>query len=440
MRYNAGSEVYSQTLCQELADRHEVHVFTRGEDPFKADYVLSLEEDKDDSRIKLHVINLLSDRHRYRYRHQKLDQEFAKILDTFCPNVIHIGHLNHLSTSLVWEAYQRAIPIVFTLHDYWIMCPRGQFMQRLGEDQNSLWPSCTGQEDRKCAVSCYAGCASGAPDEWSEDVSYWQGWVARRMSHMREMTKLVDHFIAPAHYLYNRFIADFALPEHKISYLDYGFDLTRFATLRNRQSDESFTFGYIGTHIPAKGIQHLIEAFGLVESNCLLRIWGRFSQNTGALQNIAKALGGNVESRIEWLGEYRNADIMEDVFNKVDCIIVPSIWVENSPLVIHEALQARLPVITANAGGMAEYITHGKNGLLFEHRNVKSLAAQMAYLAEHPSLAVELGNNGYLQAEDRNIPDIKAHALEIEQIYEKALKHRTQPYANQEPRPVADYF
>jgi glycosyltransferase involved in cell wall biosynthesis len=178
----------------------------------------------------------------------------------------------------------------------------------------------------------------------------------------------------------------------------------------------------------------------LVESNCLLRIWGRFSQNTGALQNIAKALGGNVESRIEWLGEYRNADIMEDVFNKVDCIIVPSIWVENSPLVIHEALQARLPVITANAGGMAEYITHGKNGLLFEHRNVKSLAAQMAYLAEHPSLAVELGNNGYLQAEDRNIPDIKAHALEIEQIYEKALKHRTQPYANQEPRPVADYF
>ena len=54
--------------------------------------------------------------------------------------------------------------------------------------------------------------------------------------------------------------------------------------------------------------------------------------------------------------EYRNQDIVADVFNRCDAIVVPSIWAENSPLVIHEALQAGVPVITADYGGMAEYV------------------------------------------------------------------------------------
>ena len=60
---------------------------------------------------------------------------------------------------------------------------------------------------------------------------------------------------------------------------------------------------------------------------------------------------------------------MRDAFDRVDAIVVPSVWVENSPLVIHEAQQARVPVITADAGGMAEYVRHEVNGLLFEHRS-----------------------------------------------------------------------
>ncbi len=41
MRYNAGSEVYTQSLAQALADRHEVHVFTRQQNKFLPDYVLT---------------------------------------------------------------------------------------------------------------------------------------------------------------------------------------------------------------------------------------------------------------------------------------------------------------------------------------------------------------------------------------------------------------
>lgn len=76
---------------------------------------------------------------------------------------------------------------------------------------------------------------------------------------------------------------------------------------------------------------------------------------TDGLKALASSVPGAAESRIEWMGEYRNQDIVPEVFNRCDAIVVPSIWAENSPLAIHEALQARVPVITADYGGMSEY-------------------------------------------------------------------------------------
>ena len=157
--FRAGSEVYTQTLSQALSGRHHVQVFTRQEDPFAPD----------DPRVQLHLVNLPNNRDRY--RHGGVDQRFTEVLDEFRPHVVHVGHLNHLSTSLLEVASSRQLPIVFTLHDYWLMCPRGQFMQMHSEDPNDLWAACSGQEDRKCAERCYARYFSGAPEEREEDIT-----------------------------------------------------------------------------------------------------------------------------------------------------------------------------------------------------------------------------------------------------------------------------
>lgn len=211
------------------------------------------------------------------------------------------------------------------------------------------------------------------------------------------------------------------MPLIKLIYLDYGFDLKRLMG-RQRIPNEPFTFGYIGTHIPAKGIQQLIQAFSQLKGNSQLRIWGRpRPQNTEGLQAITTTLPFEVQSRIEWLPEYANEQLIDAVFNRVDCIVVPSIWVENSPLVIHEALQARLPVITANVGGMAEYVHHEINGLLFEHRNMQSLAKQMQRLADDSAWAQKLGARGYVQSHDGNILSLPAHVAAIEAIYHSLL-------------------
>jgi glycosyltransferase involved in cell wall biosynthesis/MoaA/NifB/PqqE/SkfB family radical SAM enzyme len=422
MRYNAGSEVYSQTLCHALADRHEVHVFTREEDPFAPDFRLRSETDPDDDRVTLHIVN--NPRLKDCYRAEGIDREFAGLLDTLRPDIVHIGHLNHLSTSLIREGARREIPVVFTLHDYWLMCPRGQFMQMFPEDPNNLWAACDGQENRKCAERCYSRYFGGENEDHEQDVAYWSEWVDRRMRHVREMAELVDLFIAPSRYLMDRFVNEFGLPERKVVHLDYGFARERMVG-RQRCAGEPFTFGYIGTHIPAKGVNQLIEAFGRVRGYVRLRIWGRDrGQETASLKALAASLPPGVADRVQWFDEFKNQSIVEEVFNHIDALVVPSVWVENSPLVIHEAQQCRVPLITANAGGMAEFVHHEVNGLLFDHRDVASLAHQMQRLASNPELPIQLGSHGYLYSDDSNIPCVSEHRAAIEALYREALARR----------------
>jgi glycosyltransferase involved in cell wall biosynthesis len=428
MRYNAGSEVYTQALAQALADHHEVHVFSRQQNKFFPDYLLCEETDPADPRVALHLINLPQSLDQY--RHVTVDEQFGLLLDQLQPDLVHIGHLNHLSTSLVFEAQKRAIPLIFTLHDYWLMCPRGQFLQIRPRNSTDLWPLCSGQDDHTCAERCYARYFSGAPDEEETDIVYWTHWVHRRMAHIREVCAAIDLFIAPSHTVLERFRDTFGLPAHKIIYLDYGFHRKRLQG-RSRVPGEPFTFGYIGTHVPAKGVHHLIEAFGHLSGQAQLRIWGRpLGAETDSLRALIADLPQEKQAQISWMGEYYNTEIVQQVFNHCDAIVVPSIWMENSPLVIHEALQARVPVITANAGGMAEYVHHECNGLLFAHRNLVALAEQMQRFIQDPALARRLGERGYLAGEDKNIPAMADHLRDLEYLYASVCAHKKEHASN----------
>lgn len=424
-RYNAGSEVYSQTLCHELVKQgHEVVVFTRQENAYKKEYSIDWELDPGCSSIKLCLINMAHGKDGY--RHSAVDEAFVGLLEQYKPDLIHIGHLNHLSTSLVAEAYQRHIPIVFTLHDFWLMCPRGQFLQGINSKTEDLYPVCDSQSDEKCARQCYWRYFSSQEDE--EDIHYWTRWVGKRMEHVREMASYIDLYIAPSRYLMDRFTHDFNIDPLKTIYLDYGFLRDRLQG-RVRQKESEFVFGYIGTHKQAKGIHHLLQAFSMNYENAQLKIWGAPLQPfTQSLQSYVKTLGQEVESRIHWMGGYRNDEIVTDVFNHVDAIVVPSIWGENSPLVIHEALEAKVPVITADYGGMREYIQHEINGLLFEHRNPSSLAYQMKRMMDEPELTSKIAQRGYLQSVDGHIPSIQEHVEQIVALYNLAIARRSRLY------------
>jgi glycosyltransferase involved in cell wall biosynthesis/MoaA/NifB/PqqE/SkfB family radical SAM enzyme len=407
--YNAGSEVYSQSICNELVKRHKVVVFTREEDPFRPDF--EMRTVMDSTGVIRHLINMA--RGKDGFRHEQVDEQLRKVVLQHRPDVAHIGHLNHLSTGIVDVLREEGIPIVFTLHDFWLMCPRGQFLQRnFGEELHAL---CEGQSDRKCAENCYSMyCSSGHREE---ELNYWTTWVSARMAETRGILDKVDRFIAPSRYLMHHFITDFQMPAEKIEYLDYGFPLEYLQKTRPFEENRSFTFGYIGTHIPAKGVNLLISAFKKLNGSARLIIWGhKDAQSTAALKAMADDNSG-----IEFRGPYINQNLADEVFAHVDVIVVPSIWTENSPLVIHEAQACGIPVITADVGGMKEYVEHQVNGLLFRHRDFADLAMQMQTAMENPELMKALGTRGYLYHENGHVPCIKEHCEQLERMYEKVI-------------------
>ncbi|RBP28399.1 glycosyltransferase involved in cell wall biosynthesis [Oceanihabitans sediminis] len=409
--YNAGSEVYSQSICNQLSKDHRVSVFTREQNPYAPDF--QIRHDQVSENLNLYFVN--NPNGKDGYRHQPMDDNFKELVEQLNPDVAHVGHLNHLSTGLIDVLNTLQIPIVFTLHDFWLMCPRGQFLTRsIGKECNTML--CSGQEDKKCATSCYQVYFSGNKEEEQIDIDNWSNWVNRRMQETKAIIDKVDLFIAPSKYLQDRFVTDFNVPTSKIIYLDYGFPTHYLTQTEKVNTKEVFTFGYIGTHIPAKGIDQLIQAFKQVKTPAVLKIYGRDNgQSTAAL----KALATNSENTVEFMGEYINHNLANDVFAHVDCIVVPSIWGENSPLVIHEAQACKIPVITADFGGMKEYVQHQVNGLLFKHRDVNALAEQLNFAVTNPDKMKAYGAKGYLYSQNGSVPDIKEHCDKLISIYKR---------------------
>ncbi|MBK6371630.1 MAG: glycosyltransferase [Flavobacteriales bacterium] len=127
--------------------------------------------------LSVHLVNM--PRAKDGYRHVELDARFAELVRSFEPNVAHIGHLNHLSTGIVDVLERAGIPIVYTLHDFWLMCPRGQFLQR-NFGQGRLHELCDGRSEN-CATTCYSSAVSTVIDGRTiGEEGYWSKWVAFR--------------------------------------------------------------------------------------------------------------------------------------------------------------------------------------------------------------------------------------------------------------------
>ena len=412
-RYNAGSEIYTQMVSNALSEQgHNVAVFCREEDPYRPDFDISVESDSINPLIRVYLTNHA--RSRDRYRHEGMDEAFLNVLRRFKPDVVHVNHLSHLSTGIIDVAYEENHPIIFTLHDFWLACPRGQFLQMaLGEE--TVYPECPGQEDRRCAVHCMSRMWGGVKVD--EDREYWENWVHHRKDEVNKICNKIDLFISPSIHLKKRISNELKIPHEKIIYEPYGFDHARL-TGRERSRENMFVFGYIGRIVPAKGLDILIKAFGLTHGAARLRIWGRpTSQDTPALKRIAESISPSHRDRIEWLPEYRNEEIIDKVFNHVDAIVVPSIWDENSPLVIQEALQAGVPVITSEKGGMGELIIDGINGWTFKHRSIEDLAKRLQQAIDSPEKLLGLSNRGFLQSESGQVNSLEDHAANLENLF-----------------------
>ncbi|MFX1457770.1 MAG: glycosyltransferase family 4 protein [Promethearchaeota archaeon] len=390
--YMAGSEVYTWNKCRELSKKHNVVVFTRIEDEYQKPYEIT-DKIEDDLRI----IRVNKPGRDYTFRSKYIDFKIADIfrknLKEIKPDIIHINHLSHLTTQIVEIIKENEIPIIFTLHDFWMICIKGQLIR----DDFSL---CSGPSIENC-IECNTKYFTSELQAKHE--------IQRWLTSFIKINKKIDLFIAPSRFLRDIYIKN-GIPEEKIVYMDYGFDKQIINGVKKHPNGK-IHFGFLGRIIPAKGVAQLIDAFNKVDhTKSELNIYGKMPSSSIYLKNRCENAG------IQFKGGYDYKDISE-ILSNIDVLVVPSIWYENSPLVIHEAFLARIPVITSNLGGMAELVSHEKNGLLFEPGNVNDLKSKMEFFIENPELI-----NKYSQ--DTYVRSIEEDVAEIERLYYKLLEHK----------------
>ncbi len=351
-----------------------------------------------------------------------VDQVFVKCLERLQPDVVHINHLLHLSTSIPKIAKQYGALVVLTMHDYWLSCPRLTLL----DSGERLCESTTTMKCTRCCRELYAryriyrsrAGVRGVMDatKSAAKTAYWalfeRGWAYRQMrSREHGMTSLreyVDAWIAPSQFLRD-IVAKWGVPRDSVLVIPYGLRKKGFSHVHGRGSNRRLQFGYVGTISRPKGVHILLEAFRGLAGGDLL-IYGR--RVPGFYSNYGDVLAqGNVHIQGVITDEEK-----ADAYAGMDALIVPSIWFENAPLTIQEAFSAGVPVICSDIGGMKELVQPGANGLHFRAGSSDDLRRVLRSCIEDPTRLQAL------QARPESVLSIEDHvAAQLLPLYRRLV-------------------
>lgn len=292
---------------------------------------------------------------------------------TFEPDVIHSHSIAGLSTSVLAAAARSNAAHLHTLHDYWLLCRRTTFVKKSGE-------ACVGQ----CA-SCRA--ITGLRSAILHDAA-------------------PDLLIAPTAAMAERHAA-LGWAKDRIHQLSHPVD---DAPPRSRPvpgAGRPVTFGFAGQLTQPKGVLTLLAAFeALAADGHALVVAGR-----GPLADAVAHAGTGVTAA-GWL----EGDRLDAFYDSIDCLVVPSEWPENAPLVVLEARARGIPVIAARTGGLPEIVDAASQPLLFPPGDTAELRRTMcAYIAD-PAAFTPSGRGGMSWSE---------HVAALVALYEQVAASKT---------------
>jgi glycosyltransferase involved in cell wall biosynthesis len=283
-----------------------------------------------------------------------------------------------------WISMARSIlpeaRILLTLHEYTAICAyHGAMIKSQGHRL------CYGADP----ISCHE-CFPKRPP--------WQFFLRNRL--YKSNFAAVDHFISPSHFLKQRHV-EWGMAPETISVIENGRPIWPKTESVRSKPGRPFTVAFFGQIVFHKGLDvYLKAAVQYVTQKRQSEPGKRLPDVTflvcGVKHGLPTELGKQCDelmqasqSVLHVHGAY-DMHSMQTLLDRVDCVVIPSIWWENSPLVVQEAFMARVPIICSNAGGLAEKVTDRVNGLHFLLGNHFDLLARIIELAESPEYYAKL--------------------------------------------------
>ncbi|MDD5165972.1 MAG: glycosyltransferase family 4 protein [Candidatus Omnitrophica bacterium] len=405
----AGTELHTQELSLELSRKHEVSIFCRASDPRQKDYKITK---KNYGRIAVHSINnSLRDCNSFEmlYENEEIDRRFDDLLGEINPDLVHIQHLVFLSIGMIGKIKKRGIPIVLTLHDYWLVCPKWHLFKN---DLKPCEEACNGNYNRECAaclgemlnirkntLKLYmlarrifpAMMANGARKVYplfNKGLRNSENAVEKlkkRSLKIKNALSDIDFFFAPSEHIKDSFIR-FGIPAEKIKFSKFNLNSSLYNAASQKSRSNKIRFAFIGTLLPAKGLHVLIESFNNIPSRDIeLKVYAKLRSYAGYEHYLPYLKKLIKNKNIRLMGDFDHENVA-DIFKEIDVLIVPSLWQENRPLVIEEAFLSQTPVIASRIGGIPELVKHSVNGLLFDPGDAESLRRIMEHIRKNPIL------------------------------------------------------
>lgn len=436
--YSTGSEILTLDVAKELQKLgHKVSIFTG----FPAGDDLNDHERFDSycydgiSVTRYHHGRVSVGRHHNiveaEYNNHFFASYFRNYLKKLQPDLVHFFHLQRLSASAINVCHELDIPMVMTPTDFWLVCP----MNQLKLPDNSL---CSGPDQQRvnCLRHFVARTQSSAtvslfeklPDSVLGRIIFWikKGmfscmWFSplvralyERPSFIEKQMNRLDRMIVPTK-LMERTLIRHGLMSEKVVFSPYGINFYKLQQKKTSEGSSLLRIGFIGTLSEPKGAHVLVEAIRLIpqETSIKVKLYGKLDDFPSYVEKLIDI--SNRDPRIEFCGTFPNNEIGK-VFEDIDVLVVPSIWYENTPLVIYSAQAACCPVIASDLDGIAEAVHHGDNGLLFPPGNASALANLIRSLLQNPAVLKKLEKNA------RVPKSMSTYATELVAIYDEIAK------------------
>ena len=285
------------------------------------------------------------------------------------PDVVHIQHTHFVGIDLL-SKISRVLPdtpILYTLHEFLPICHRdGQMVRSFSSEL------CTEALPRRC-------------NECFPDISPQAFFLRERF--IKGHLANVDRFLAPSAQLMERYL-QWGIEPERIEVEEYGRLRPPVRAPEPRQGKSPTNIGFFGQLSYFKGAKVMLEAMSMLDESCDAHLWlhgANLELQSQEFQDEFASMHEKLRGRVTFRGPYEHSELPK-LMADLHWVVVPSIWWENSPLVIQEAFFHRRPIICSDVGGMAEKVRDGVDGIHFRVGDPFSLARVFETASASPRL------------------------------------------------------
>lgn len=281
--------------------------------------------------------------------HGEVIQRFNALLDTFHPDILHLNNIHtQLSPVIARLAHQRGIRVVWTLHDYKLLCPRYDCLRNGKMICETCFTHKTGVLKYRCMKNSLAASL----------LAYWEAVRWDR----KQLEATTDHFICPSQFMASKMLQG-GFDPNKITALCNFIDT---AKCRNAPTQKEDYYCMVGRLSHEKGGLTLLKAAADLPYTLIIA-------GNGPLMDKAKSMASG---QVEFVGHQPWSEIRK-IIGRARFSVIPSEWYENNPLTLIESHCLGTPALGARIGGIPEMIMEGMNGMTFESGNATSLKAKI---------------------------------------------------------------